>query len=157
MSDSFLLLESGDHLELEDGSGDLLLEPAPAPPVLPRPWYGPVWPFGPLTVTVPGTGIAITNAYTEADLESSEYAEAVAMGFDVYAPSSNTDDVYFVEQAADGTFSKNNAGTVLLTLAPGDVGHIPEGEYRGNRYLCSRYGVDAIDADNVVYVVAMMQ
>jgi hypothetical protein len=157
MSD-FFLLESGDELELESGDGSLLLETGePGPSGLPTYWYGPVWPFGVLTVLVPGTGIAITDGYTTVDLESSEYAEAVAVGFAVYAPSANTDTVYFVEKAADGTFSKDNPGTVLLSLAPGEEGHIPEGNYGDNRYLCSRYGVDADDADNDIYVVAIMQ
>lgn len=157
MSD-FLLLEDGDTLELEDGAGSLELESGtPGPSGLPRYWYGPVWPFGPLTIAVPGTGIAITDGYTAADLESSEYAEAVAKGFDVYAPSDNTGDVYFVSKAADGTFSKDNAGTVIAVIAPGDSFHFPEGGYDGNRYLCSQYGVDAEDADNVIYVVAIIQ
>lgn len=99
--------------------------------------------------------MSILSTLTQA-VESSEYYEAVAMGFIVSARSTNHDTVYLVERY-NGAYSKLISGSVVLAIEPGQSKQFPVAKYGHNRYQFGMYGVDGEDAGDVVYVAAIMQ
>lgn len=153
---SKLLLETGDALLLETGDALLLEGAAPTPTPLTKLWYGPLWPLPPIEVGTPGTGIPVTDGIEAADLESTEYNEAVAKGVMISCPSTNTSTVYLVMRQ-NGTYSKDTVGTVILSIEPGQVRTFPQGGYGGNRYEFTMFGIDGESAGDLAYPCMIMQ
>ena len=113
-------------------------------------FYGPLWPLPPVPM-----GHAITSGLTGL-LETTEYVEEAALDLIISASSGNTTDVYLVLQAADGTYSRFNSGTVVLSIPPGGTRNLVQGQYRGNRYRMSQFGIDGSAYDEV-WICAIMQ
>lgn len=128
----------------------------PTPSNPPRYWYDPLWPMFARTIDTPGEGVAITAGIDDIYAESSEYLEAVCMGIIVACPSTNNDSIYLVMRSGD-VYSKDETGTVVLIVEPGQTRVFPEAEYGSNRYRASDYGIDGETADDVAYVTLIMQ
>jgi hypothetical protein len=114
-------------------------------------FYGPLWPLPRATYGQP-----ITDGLTGL-LETSEYYEAAAMDIIVSTPSTNTGDVYLVLRAMDGTFDKDNDGTVILLISPGGSRNLAQAAYHGNKYKLADIGVDSDDYNDDYFICAIMQ
>ena len=113
-------------------------------------FYGPLWPL-----PRPINGESILSGLSEIT-ETTEYQEAACVDLIISCSSGNTNDVYLVMQAADGSFSQFNDGTVILSVPPGGTRNLCQAQYRGNRYLMSQMGIDGSDYDEF-WVCALMQ
>lgn len=115
-------------------------------------YYGPLWPLPQTTVYQRVLTEGLTGL-----LETSEYFEAAAKDIIFSAPSTNTGDIYIVTKASDGTFSKSNAGTVVLLISPGGSRNLSQASYSGNLYKLDELGVDADDIYDAYFACAIMQ
>lgn len=113
-------------------------------------YYGPLW-----TLPRAQYGRPITDGLTGL-LETSEYYEAAAFDVIISAPSTNTGDIYLVLEM-NGTFDKNNDGSVILTIPPGGSRNVAQASYGRNKYKLSDIGVDADDDYDDYFACAIMQ
>lgn len=114
-------------------------------------YYGPLWPLPRASYGQP-----LTDGLTGL-IETTEYMEAAAKDIIISTPSTNTGDVYLVLRDTDGTFSKDNDGTVILLISPGGSRNLAQASYGSNRYKLDDIGVDADDIYDDYFACAIMQ
>ena len=136
--------------------------------------YGPDWPLGFLNVTSPGTPVGFMslvdpNSYNAPENPTStlsdEYVsraeeimvQALKPGNGGHGTQNNTGNIYICRKGNSGTGNRDDSGSIVATLAPGQTMFFSASPLNRNVWNPYRYYVDADNAGDGAFVTLIVQ